>query len=58
VPGKPGHFVCGDIVRPHLLTTAIGQGSVVAQTIKSYVEQAEMKKRPKVDVHHFNLLAN
>ncbi|HEX5637521.1 MAG TPA: NAD(P)-binding protein [Gammaproteobacteria bacterium] len=56
VPGKPGHFVCGDIVRPHLLTTAIGQGSVVAQTIKSYVEQAEMKKRPKVDVHHFNLL--
>ena len=27
VPGKPGHFVAGDIVRPHLLTTAIGQAS-------------------------------
>jgi len=57
VPGKPGHFVAGDIVRPHLLTTAIGQGSVVAETIKQYVEQkADMKKRPKVDVHHFNML--
>ena len=27
VPKRPGHFVAGDIVRPHLLTTAIGQGS-------------------------------
>ena len=25
---KEGHFVAGDIVRPHLLTTAIGQGSI------------------------------
>jgi NADPH-dependent glutamate synthase beta subunit-like oxidoreductase len=25
VPGKENHYVCGDIVRPHLLTTAIGQ---------------------------------
>ncbi|TNF38713.1 MAG: glutamate synthase, partial [Gammaproteobacteria bacterium] len=56
VPGKAGHFVCGDIVRPHLLTTAIGQGSIVAETIKAYVNQEEKKKRPKVDVHHFNLL--
>ncbi|MCW9047323.1 MAG: NAD(P)-binding protein [Gammaproteobacteria bacterium] len=56
VPGKPGHFVAGDIVRPHLLTTAIGQGSVVAETIKQFLDSKEMKKRPKVDVHHFNLL--
>ena len=56
VPGKPGHFVAGDIVRPHLLTTAIGQGSVVAETIKQFLEQKEVKKRPKVDVHHFNML--
>ncbi|VAW63535.1 Protein similar to glutamate synthase [NADPH] small chain, clustered with sulfite reductase [hydrothermal vent metagenome] len=56
VPGKPGHFVAGDIVRPHLLTTAIGQGSVVAETIKQYVEQSDIKKRPKVDVHHFNIM--
>jgi NADPH-dependent glutamate synthase beta subunit-like oxidoreductase len=57
VPGKVGHFVCGDIVRPHLLTTAIGQASVAAETIAAYVNQAEKKKRPKVDVHHFNLLS-
>ena len=56
VPGKTGHFVCGDIVRPHLLTTAIGQASVAAETIAAYVNQAQAKKRPKVDVHHFNLL--
>ena len=57
VPGKAGHFVCGDIVRPHLLTTAIGQASVAAETIAAYVNQTEKKKRPKVDVHHFNLLS-
>jgi len=56
VPGKPGHFVAGDIVRPHLLTTAIGQGSVVAESINHYLKQEEQKKRPKVDVHHFSLL--
>ena len=55
VPGKSGHFVAGDIVRPHLLTTAIGQGSVVAETIKQFLDNKEIKKRPKVDVHHFNL---
>ena len=33
VPGKPGHFVAGDIIRPHLLTTAIGQASVAAGSI-------------------------
>ena len=56
VPGKAGHFVCGDIVRPHLLTTAIGQASVAAEGIAAYVNQEEKKKRPKVDVHHFNLM--
>jgi len=56
VPDKPGHFVAGDIIRPHLLTTAIGQASVAADSIDEYVRQAEHKRRPKVDVHHFNLL--
>ena len=36
VPDKPGYFVCGDIVRPHLLTTAIGQASVAADSIDRY----------------------
>ena len=26
-PEHEGHFVVGDIIRPHLLTTAIGQAS-------------------------------
>lgn len=56
VPGKPGHFVAGDIVRPHLLTTAIGQASVAAEGIHHYLMHEELGKRPKVDVHHFNLL--
>tara|TARA_B100000674_G_scaffold297744_1_gene246953 strand:- start:98672 stop:100621 length:1950 start_codon:yes stop_codon:yes gene_type:complete len=55
VPGKEGHFVAGDIIRPHLLTTAIGQGSVAADTIHEYLNNKELKKRPKVDVHHFQL---
>ena len=53
---KEGHFVAGDIIRPHLLTTAIGQGSIAADSIKSYFENNDFKRRPKVDVHHFNLL--
>jgi Pyruvate/2-oxoacid:ferredoxin oxidoreductase delta subunit len=56
VPGKRGVFVCGDIIRPHLLTTVIGQGSIAAESIDHYLNHAEMVKRPKVDVHHFNLL--
>ncbi len=55
VPGKQGHFVVGDIIRPHLLTTAIGQASIVADTIDEYLKQEEHHKRPKVDVHHFDL---
>jgi len=57
VPNKPGFFVCGDIIRPHLLTTVIGQGSIAAESIDHYLRKQDMGKRPKVDVHHFNLLA-
>ena len=56
VKGKPGHFVAGDIIRPHLLTTAIGQASIAVDTIDTYFKGEEMAKRPKVDVHHFDLL--
>ena len=56
VPGREGHFVAGDIVRPHLLTTAIGQASIAAESINHYLKQEDQKKRPKVDVHHFELL--
>ncbi|MFD2110454.1 NAD(P)-binding protein [Thiorhodococcus fuscus] len=56
VPGKAGHFVAGDIIRPHLLTTAIGQAWIAADSIHEYVMQEEHRRRPKVDVHHFDLL--
>lgn len=57
VPDRPGHFVAGDIIRPHLLTTAIGQAWIAADSINSYMKHEEGRKRPKVDVHHFDLLA-
>ncbi len=56
VPNRQGLFACGDIIRPHLLTTVIGQGSIAADSIDRYLGEKEMVKRPKVDVHHFNLL--
>ena len=55
VPEREKHFVAGDIIRPHLLTTAIGQASVAADSIDEYLHNQQHKKRPKVDVHHFNL---
>ncbi|MBT7005927.1 MAG: NAD(P)-binding protein [Thiotrichales bacterium] len=53
--GKPGHFVAGDIIRPHLLTTAIGQASVAVESIDEYLKGEDLSLRPKVDVHHFEL---
>ncbi len=56
VPDKPGYFACGDIVRPHLLTTAIGQAAIAVDSIDRYMSSEELGRRPKVDVHHYNLL--
>ncbi len=56
VKGRAKHFAGGDIVRPHLLTTAIGHGRIAAEAINDYFDDGEIDKRPKVDVHHFNLL--
>lgn len=56
MPDKPGFFACGDIIRPHLLTTVIGQASVAAESIDHYLKHEKIVKRPKVDVHHFSLL--
>ncbi|MEW5963273.1 MAG: NAD(P)-binding protein [Pseudomonadota bacterium] len=55
-PGRPGIFVGGDILRPHLLTTAIGHASIAAESIQHYLDGDPIDKRPKVDVHHFRLL--
>ena len=50
------HFAGGDIVRPHLLTTAIGHGRIASETINRFLDGKDNFKRPKVDVHQFNLL--
>ncbi len=55
-PGRPGIFVGGDILKPHLLTTAIGHASIAAESIDHYIAGEPIEKRPKVDVHHFRLL--
>ncbi|MBX2835748.1 MAG: NAD(P)-binding protein [Gammaproteobacteria bacterium] len=56
VTDRPGHFVAGDIIRPHLLTTAIGQARVAANTIDLFLQGKSQEKRPKVDVQHFDLM--
>ncbi len=56
MPSRKGHFVAGDIIRPHLLTTAIGQASIAAESIDHYLKNEAQQKRPRVDVHHFELL--
>lgn len=56
-PDHDGQFVVGDIIRPHLLTTAIGQASKAAEGIDQYLRGIEISKRPKVDVHQFSLAA-
>jgi len=58
LPNREGHFAAGDIIRPHLLTTAIGQASIAAESINHYLKHEQQSKRPKVDVHHFKLLKN
>jgi dissimilatory sulfite reductase flavoprotein subunit len=56
VKGREKHFAGGDILRPHLLTTAIGHGRIGAETITDFLDDGSVAKRPKVDVHHFNLM--
>ena len=56
VKGKDKHFAGGDILNPHLLTTAIGHGRVAAETIADYLDDGNIAKRPKIDIHSFNLL--
>ncbi len=55
VQGQPGIFVGGDVVRPHLLTTAIGHGAIAADGIERFLRGEPLDKRPKIDVHTFDL---
>ncbi len=55
VQGKPGVYAGGDVLRPHLLTTAIGHGAIAADGIDRFLAGLEAEKRPKIDVHVFDL---
>jgi NADPH-dependent glutamate synthase beta subunit-like oxidoreductase/Pyruvate/2-oxoacid:ferredoxin oxidoreductase delta subunit len=55
-PGKTNVFVAGDVIRPHLLTTAIGHARICADGIDAYLAGVELDKRPKVDVHHWDMV--
>ena len=55
VKSQPGFFVGGDVVRPHLLTTAIGHGAIAAEGIDRFMRSEALDKRPKIDVHTFDL---
>ncbi|HMM55533.1 MAG TPA: NAD(P)-binding protein [Candidatus Desulfobacillus sp.] len=55
VHGQPGVFTGGDVVRPHLLTTAIGHGWIAAEGIDRFLLGEEQDKRPKIDVHHWDM---
>jgi NADPH-dependent glutamate synthase beta subunit-like oxidoreductase len=55
VAGKAGTFAGGDVLRPHLLTTAIGHGAIAADGIDRFLRGEEQGKRPKIDVHTFDL---
>jgi len=56
VAGMQGVFAGGDVLRPHLLTTAIGHGAIAAEGIDRHLRGEELEKRPKIDVHQFDLV--
>ena len=56
VAGKPGIWAGGDVLRPHLLTTAIGHGWIAAEGIDRFLRGEAQDKRPKIDVHSFDLM--
>jgi len=55
-PERQGIFVGGDVLRPHLLTTAVGQASIAAKAIDHFLQWEDQDRQPKVNVHHFSLL--
>ncbi len=57
-PVRRGHFVGGDAITPHLITSAIGHASIAVDSMDRYLRGEDAPRRPKVDVHHFDLVAD
>jgi NADPH-dependent glutamate synthase beta subunit-like oxidoreductase/Pyruvate/2-oxoacid:ferredoxin oxidoreductase delta subunit len=53
--GRQDVFAGGDVIRPHLLTTAIGHGAIAADGIDRHLRGEPLDRRPKIDVHAFDL---
>jgi len=53
---QAGVFCGGDVIRPHLLTTAVGHGAIAADGIDRHLRGQAQDKRPKIDVHSFDLM--
>ena len=47
VQGKPGVYAGGDVIRPHLLTTAVGHGAIAADGIDQFLLGIEVGRRPE-----------
>jgi NADPH-dependent glutamate synthase beta subunit-like oxidoreductase len=56
VKGRDKHFAGGDILRPHLLTTAVGHGRIAAEAIDAWLAGHPLDRRPKIDAHAFSLM--
>ena len=54
--GRANVFAGGDVIRPHLLTSAIGHGAIAADGIDTVLGGGEVGRRPKLDVHVFDLM--
>ncbi len=50
-------FAGGDVIRPHLLTTAIGHASIAVESIDHQIKGEAQPNLPKVNVHHFDLIS-
>lgn len=57
VPAENKIYAGGDVIRPHLLTTAVGHARIAAEAIDRQLMRGDPGRRPKIDVCHFNLLA-
>ncbi|MEJ2117800.1 MAG: FAD-dependent oxidoreductase, partial [Alphaproteobacteria bacterium] len=55
-PKRKGVFVGGDVIKPHLLTTAIGHAWVASESIDTYLKGEMQPNLPKVNVHHFDIV--
>ena len=53
--GRPGLFAGGDVLKPHIITAAVGNARIAARSIHEYLTDGKISDRPKIDVTRFDL---